>query len=251
MLVPLRRPIIAIVGFVALLGVWLLLGSFPIQRDAARAPQTGNIAWMPTLPPTKVPPTATPTATFSPTPIPPTATPSPTPEPPTATPTITPSPTPSLSLELVAIARANGFEPSGDFIIINQNTQRMYVVRHGALVRDLPVSTGDPDQGYRTPAWRGVVGHYWGTFLGAGNVWADNGWWLFKEPSGNILIHGLPYVLKDGVKDYQGAEALGLYPASHGCIRLHYQDAAWFTEFRPEGMPIVILPYSSGSSREG
>jgi lipoprotein-anchoring transpeptidase ErfK/SrfK len=250
----LRRLVALVLVVLVIFGTWFVLGMLPAGRDAARSPQTAKpAAWMPTTTPTKPLPTPRPTATPWPTAIPPTATPSPTPVPPTPTalPSPTPTPVPTLSPELAEIARANGFDPAGDFIVVNQNAQRMHVVKQGVEIRTLPVSTGDPDKGYRTPAWSGRVGPYWGTFYGAGGVWADNGWWLFKAPGGNILIHGLPYLLKDGVKQYEDAQALGLYPASHGCIRLHVQDAEWFTSLQPEGMPIVILPYTGGSSREG
>ncbi|MCC7355920.1 MAG: L,D-transpeptidase [Anaerolineae bacterium] len=252
----LRRLTVLALIVLVILGTWFVLGMLPAGRDAARSPQTPKpAAWMPTATATKPPPTPRPTATPWPTAIPPTATPSPSPTPapptPTTAPSPSPTPVPTLSPELVTVARANGFDPAGDFIVINQNTQLMHVVKRGIEIRTVPVSTGDPDQGYETPAWSGKVGRYWGTFLGLGGVWADNGWWLFKAPGGNILIHGLPYLLKDGVKEYEDAEALGLYPASHGCIRLHVQDAEWFTRLQPEGMPIVILPYTGGSSREG
>lgn len=250
----LRRFIVLALALTAALVVWLLLGMLPAGRDVARSPQSGRrAAWMPTVTATRPIPAETPTPTPSPTLPPPTATPSPTPLPPTptATPSPTPTPKPTLAPELAEVARAHGFDPAGDFIVVNQNAQRMYVVKQGVEIRTLPVSTGDPDKGYRTPAWSGRVGRYWGTFLGRGNVWADNGWWLFQAPGGNILIHGLPYLLKDGVKEYEDAQALGLYPASSGCIRLHPQDAEWFTSLQPEGMPIIILPYTGGSSREG
>ena len=41
---------------------------------------------------------------------------------------------------------------------------------------------------------------------------------------------------------YQDLDALGTYPASRGCIRLNPDDASWFTQWNPEGMPLVILP---------
>ena len=56
------------------------------------------------------------------------------------------------------------------------------------------------------------------------------------------LIHSAPYKLVDGQKMYEDMEALGAYPASHGCIRLAPEDATWFTEWNPQGVPLAILP---------
>jgi lipoprotein-anchoring transpeptidase ErfK/SrfK len=243
----LRRIIVVLTIALLALAVWLVLGFSPAGRDAARSPQQELVSWMPTVTDTVVN-TATPTLTPSVTPQP---TNTPTPEAPTATSTPSRTPTPTLAPSLVAVAREYRFDINGDFIIINQDAQRMYVVRQGQLLREIPISTGDPDQGYETPAWSGVVGAYWGTFLGVGNVYADNGWWLFKAPGGNILIHGLPYVVKDGHKVYKDAEYIGIYPASSGCIRLLVEDIEWFTALQPEGMPIVILPYTGGDTRAG
>jgi lipoprotein-anchoring transpeptidase ErfK/SrfK len=50
----------------------------------------------------------------------------------------------------------------------------------------------------------------------------------------------------DGQKVYEDIEALGAFPASKGCIRLTPEDAAWFTEWNPKGVPIVILPKDQG-----
>ena len=62
------------------------------------------------------------------------------------------------------------------------------------------------------------MGKYEGTFQSFG-VYADEGWYLYED-HGKILIHSAPYKLVDGEKVYEDMEALGAYPASHGCIRL-------------------------------
>jgi len=41
-------------------------------------------------------------------------------------------------------------------------------------------------------------------------------------------------------------DALGNFPASRGCIRLSPEDAQWFTEWQPRGVPLVILPRTTG-----
>ena len=118
----------------------------------------------------------------------------------------------------------------------------MIVADHGTIARELPISTGDPDRNAGTPAWIGRVGEYWGTFTADG-VSADDAWFLFKD-AGSILIHGAPYVIVDGVKQYQELHVLGAFPASRGCIRLRPEDAAWLTGWGPYGVPIIILPWT-------
>ncbi len=173
-----------------------------------------------------------------------------TPVPTIIAPAATPSPPPAPATEnapepwVLELAQTRGLNPNGRFIVINQALQQMHIVNEGDLVRVLDVTTGDPEQGWHTPAWFGVIGEYWGTFAGIGGVIADEGWWLFDR-AGNFLIHGLPYTLDaNGQKHYKGRDDLGAAPASHGCIRLSPEDANWFTDWGPEGAPIIILTYS-------
>jgi lipoprotein-anchoring transpeptidase ErfK/SrfK len=143
---------------------------------------------------------------------------------------------------LAKIVAHYGMDPTRRFIVVDPDRQRMTIWEPGQPVRELPISTGDPTRGYRTPAWYGLVGEYWGTFQAFG-VYADEGWYLFEDV-GSILIHGAPYKLVDGVKVYEELDALGNYPASRGCIRLRPEDARWFTAWGPQGVPLVILPRS-------
>lgn len=149
---------------------------------------------------------------------------------------------PAMSPYLAGIVAHYGMDPTRRFIVVDPDRQRMTIWEPGQPVRELPISTGDPTRGYRTPAWYGLVGSYWGTFQAFG-VYADEGWYLFEDV-GSILIHGAPYRLVDGVKVYEDLEALGNYPASRGCIRLRPEDARWFTAWGPKGVPLVILPRS-------
>ena len=174
----------------------------------------------------------------------PTLTPTPVPsEPaPETSPTPSPAPVDILKERLAETARNYGLNPVGDYIIVDQEAQKMHVVEGGDLLRTLDVTTGDPEQGWDTPAWFGLVGDYWGSFKGTGGVMADDGWWLFQR-GGNFLIHGLPYTLDAaGEKQYFGMDDLGAAPASHGCIRLSPEDASWFSQWGPKGRPIIILP---------
>ncbi len=166
--------------------------------------------------------------------------------PPIAAPVQAVEPTPSaseapvLTPYLAAVVARYGIDASRRFIVVDPNTQRMTIWQPDQPVRELPISTGDVSQGWRTAAWYGLVGHYVGTFNAFG-VYADDAWYLFRD-AGDILIHSAPYHLVDGVKEYQALDALGSYPASRGCIRLRPEDARWFTTWQPEGVPLVILP---------
>ncbi len=138
--------------------------------------------------------------------------------------------------------------PEGRFIVVHQGAQLVHVYEDGVEVRTMPCSTGLPDPQKNTPAWEGVVGEYWGTFF-AYDVYADEAWYLFKS-LGSILIHSSPYTLENDVKVYQDIEALGVRPASHGCVRMSPEDARWFTEWGPEGVPIVITPLEGYEGEE-
>ena len=184
--------------------------------------------------------TASPTRTSTETPsVVPTSTPTQRPTPTSLpSPTATNSPTPVPTSVRVHI-------PMGErFIVINQQEQMMHIYDHGGEIRRIPCSTGLPDPDKYTPAWTGRVGEYWGTFF-AFDVYADEAWYLFKS-LGSILIHSSPYVLEDGEKVYQDVELLGKQPASHGCIRIHPDDARWFTEWSPQGALVVITPPELG-----
>ncbi len=205
--------------------------------------------------PTPLPPTPTKTPTVAPTPSATPTLPAPLPTNTPVLPTATPvpasqaTPVPTVSPDLADLVRGYGFDPTQRFIVVNQNLQQM-TVGEGSTVRTFPVSTGDPEKLWRTPAWSGRVGNYWGTFSTRG-VYADHGWYLFKA-GGSILIHGAPYTVDElGNKIYEQLDALGLYPASRGCIRMNPADIEWLSQWNPQDVPIIILPYDGGTSREG
>ncbi|MEN6480373.1 MAG: L,D-transpeptidase [Anaerolineales bacterium] len=129
------------------------------------------------------------------------------------------------------------------FLYIDQYTQRLYVYEYGELIREIPCSTGLPESDKYTPAAVGRVSDYWPTFTSFGTQ-CDNGWLLFKS-SGNILIHSLPYLPDElGNKIYQDADALGVRPSSHGCIRISPADAEWLTAYNPRGALFEVTePY--------
>lgn len=188
----------------------------------------------PTLAPTDVP---TPVPSVTPLPsMPPTRLSSTPTLPPTAAPTTTPEP----SVQQVLVDDAVDPPASvGKALVVDQDAQVLRVYEDGVEIRTLPVSTGEPP--LHTPAFSGRVRYYIGSFYSFG-TWADQAWYLFMG-SAEIMIHGAPYTLaEDGEKVYQGLEHLGVRPSSHGCIRLHPNDAEWLTAWNPHGVPIVITP---------
>lgn len=239
-----RTPLVLVAALILLIvlagTVWAAWGA-----SLARTPRLtllGHIAATATPTRTPRPVTPAPAATLlAPEIIAPTATPQPTATP---APAHTPEPMPAWLAEVVA---RYGMDPDRRFIVVDLNTQKMTIwdpdasaPMAGQRLRAMPVSTGDESRGYRTLAWYGLVGNYWGTFSSFG-VYADEGWYLFED-AGSILIHGAPYKLVNGQKVYEDMDALGAYPASRGCIRLAPEDAAWFTQWQPRGVPLVILP---------
>lgn len=231
--------------------------SFLARDGLALAPIVGQYylgeSWMVT--PTPLPTlTALPSPTTAHTPVP------------TATEMLVPTETPQLASMLsgpsavpplptpdpylVGVVERHEIDPASTYVVVNQNAQQMTIVESGFILRTLPISSGDPDNGWYTPAWSGEIGEFWGTFS-ANGVLADDAWYLFTA-GGSILIHSLPYTLdENGNKQYHGANDLGVFPASRGCIRIAPEEARWFTEWGPGGVPIVILPWNGGSGRSG
>ncbi len=177
--------LMALVGVAVWQGISLLSGT-----GQALAPVTGQYyvgaSWMAM---------ATPASTLpAPTPIPVTSPQSAATSLPTATPApavveaqeAPPKPVPTPDPFLVEVAQAHGIDPAGDYVIVNQNAQRMTVVEQGRVLRTLPISTGDPDRGWYTPPWSGQIGEYWGTFT-ANGVSADEAWYLFQA-GGSIRL---------------------------------------------------------------
>jgi len=133
----------------------------------------------------------------------------------------------------------------GRFLLVHQDQQVMHVYEDGLEIRAIPVSTGRPVQNGFTPAWRGDVGRYWGSgpFLDT-NLYSDYMWYLFPGARGSILIHSVPYTWDGDLKVYDRPDALGVEPASHGCVRISPEDAQWLQSWNPVGVPIEITPWS-------
>jgi lipoprotein-anchoring transpeptidase ErfK/SrfK len=134
---------------------------------------------------------------------------------------------------------------TGRFLLVNQDEQKMHVYENGVEIHTIPVSTGAPVANAFTPPWRGAVGDYWGggPFRDT-DYWADYMWYLFPGEEGSILIHSVPYLRSGDLKIYDRPDALGVRPASHGCVRISPEEAEWLKGWDPVGVPIEITPWS-------
>jgi lipoprotein-anchoring transpeptidase ErfK/SrfK len=135
-------------------------------------------------------------------------------------------------------------------IVVSQDKQEMLIYEGTEVFRRMPVSTGWPGmRKTQTPAWMGKVGRYWGTFSSFGTT-QDLGYWLFTDHlpdgswNGDILIHGAPYNLDPQGNKVYDLEGIGTGPMGHGCIRLLPEDAEWFHQWDPVGVPIAIESFS-------
>ena len=111
----------------------------------------------------------------------------------------------------------------------------------GAVVRQMICSTGTDDT---TPL---------GSFRLQASLDSDRQAWYFigkyqcfvKYPTrikGSILFHSLPYAERDMASvDLAALRQLGS-EASHGCVRLRWEDAKWIAENCPDGTFTRIFP---------
>jgi len=223
----------------ALMGLLLLAGCRPSARGY---PPTPTRTPRPTYTPTPAATAAFTPSTPAPTP------PSPSTPAPTIQPTATPGP-PTATPRPPSSPFAGRVPKAGRALLLDQDMQRLYVFEDGVEIRSIAVSTGNPD-GTGTREWEGVVGEYVGKIYSYG-AYADYAWYLFED-RGAILIHSVPYVLRpDGSKEYEALDALGTMPVSHGCIRMADEDARWFTFWEPQGVPIIITPWTGGARAAG
>lgn len=228
-----------IIGAVLLLVVSLYLALGPLDLAGFSVPST--VAQIELT----AEPSSTPLPSPTPTPAP-TNTPTPIPTPTVGYLTVIAGPTgqPTTPARRASHNGGGPWKPEERAILIEQDAQEMYVYENGRKIKTIEVSTGKPILDHFTPTWTGNVGQLKGTFFSFG-TYADDAWHLFRA-SGDILIHGAPYVIVNGQKVYQDLDALGSYPSSHGCIRIHPSDADWLTTWNIEGVPLIIKPWRGG-----
>lgn len=253
---------VAIVGTLVfvVIGVWAIGVTLLLAPQPPRPAEEAAGALTPlagTVPP--LPPSATPTRRATPSPAPsasstPTLTRQPTRPTASATPAVTSSATLTTTLTLThpipptpLPASALTLTPpaGGRYLLVNQDEQMLHVYENGVEIRTIPVSTGAPVANAFTPAWRGQVGTFWGgAAFRNSNLWSDYIWYLFPGEQGSILIHSVPYTRSGESKIYDRPEALGVEPASRGCVRISPQDAEWLAAWNPVGALMEITPWS-------
>ena len=94
-----------------------------------------------------------------------------------------------------------------------------------------------------TRAWTGTVGKDLGSGRVDGGMLADFKWVLFQDLYGSILIHSVPYTRQGDRKVYDQLDALGIRPASRGCVRISPEDAQWLKSWDPVDVPIEITAW--------
>lgn len=138
----------------------------------------------------------------------------------------------SLAAALEAYALPNPPVETGEFILINKATNRLYFYRDGQLVKEYPVATGrNPEltpEGNYTIMTRGV------DTPGANSLDPRLGSrWLGLSAGGARAGH------KYGIHGTNEPSSIGTY-ASGGCIRMHNEDVEELFELVPTGTPVQI-----------
>jgi lipoprotein-anchoring transpeptidase ErfK/SrfK len=141
-----------------------------------------------------------------------------------------------------AIAPAVTATAFDEVIVINRETNHLFLYTHGKLDRVFPVATGQAI--YPTPLGTFHIVVKW-----------KNPWWY--PPTQDAWAKGLKPV-PPGPSNPLGTRWMGLnapgvgihgtdapasigYSASHGCIRMQVPDAEWLFEQVHVGTPVVIL----------
>ncbi|MBM3957983.1 MAG: L,D-transpeptidase, partial [Gemmatimonadetes bacterium] len=129
-----------------------------------------------------------------------------------------------VSAEPPSYRRSSGV---GKYMVCSIGDQRVYFFENDVIVNILRCSTGaggTPTGNYRILAHRGTV--------------SGCPFWMDWKP--NYGMHSWPSYLGG----YE--ENLGVYPRSHGCIRLHPLEASWAYYWAPDGTPLTITYASLG-----
>lgn len=125
-----------------------------------------------------------------------------------------------------------------DWIDVSVNDQKVYFKRGDDVLYTMNCSTGLPGES-ATPLGEFAIEPERGeTFRNAGSGEGANYWVSWKD-HGVYLFHTVP-IDENGNYIESEAEALGVRPASHGCIRLSVPDAKWIFDTVPVGMRVVV-----------
>ncbi len=118
-------------------------------------------------------------------------------------------------------------------VIIGEQKVRVY--RERELIREMPASTGTPDQPTPVGSFRLQNRGEWffSRRYGQGGFY-----WVSFKNWGEYLFHSVPTDQHKRIIPEEAAK-LGT-PASHGCVRLSLEDARWFYENMPAGTRVEI-----------
>lgn len=138
----------------------------------------------------------------------------------------------SLAAALEAYAVPSPPVQTGEFILINKASNKLYFYRDGQLVKEYPVATGrSPEltpEGDFTILTKGVA------TPGANSMDPRLGSrWMGLSAGGARAGH------KYGIHGTNDPSSIGTY-ASGGCIRMHNEDAEELFQLVPTGTPVQI-----------
>jgi lipoprotein-anchoring transpeptidase ErfK/SrfK len=133
----------------------------------------------------------------------------------------------------VASSKVKTVTPSGPYNIhVDKSKQRVYVFNGQILEKEFICSTGKDET--PTPSGRFLVGSKGGLFYASENSVC----YYWTRLDNNYLFHSAIYDL-DGYAVQSEYVKLGS-KASHGCIRLPYEDAKWIYDNVPYGTLVTI-----------
>ena len=123
-------------------------------------------------------------------------------------------------------------------VSVSIKKQRMKILSGNETIFETVVSTGRDKKENATPVGDFVIEperqeYFFNADSGEGARYAVS----FKD-HGIYLFHSLP-INDDGYIIQEEAEQLG-QPSSHGCVRMSMENAKWFYENIPEGIPVHI-----------
>lgn len=124
-------------------------------------------------------------------------------------------------------------EPSGPYnILVDKSNQKVEIFNGQALVKEFACSTGRDET--PTPSGRFLVGSKGPSFYASENVIC----YFWTRLDNNYLFHSVLYD-SDGYPIQSEYDKLG-DKASHGCIRLPYNDAKWIQDNVSRGTLVTI-----------
>lgn len=121
-----------------------------------------------------------------------------------------------------------------DYVEVDIARQLLFLVRGGALVQILPVSTGSGK------LYWSVRNNKWatsGTPRGDHELWFHQWGWSCDSVTGWCVYKYWGFTSFYGIHGYRNVPA---YPASHGCVRVTLADADWLEPHLFVGMPVHI-----------